>query len=97
VVRESGKRTGCKGLVIEVMLQRCDTESITLKGIWEEMVGYSGGEGWGEEERCMPNRQNHMRMKHTRDRAQAKSLFRAVVMGTWSAVPYDTPGQVWDA
>ena len=52
----------CKGRMGKVLLQRCDTESITLEGI-------TGGRwrGDGEEGGNMPNRQNHIRMNHTRE------------------------------
>jgi hypothetical protein len=81
VVRKSGKKTGRKGRVSEVMLQRYDTESIRGAG---RMVGRRG---WREEEGYMLNRQNHRLGKnHTRVRAQPtklheKSSFRAVVTG----------------
>jgi hypothetical protein len=72
VVRKSGKRTECKGRVREVKLQRCDTESITPAGdAGEEMGGGRCGEGRREEEVDMPNRQNHIRMNHTRVRTGA--------------------------
>jgi len=44
--KEVGKRTGCTGQIREVMLQRCDTESITLNG--DDRVE---GEGDGRTER----------------------------------------------
>jgi len=34
--KEVEKKTGCKGRVSEVMLQRCDTESMALKGGGED-------------------------------------------------------------
>lgn len=70
-VREVGKnRTGCNGWVCEVMLQRCDTESIALKGDRED----GGMEGW-REEGYMPNRKNHTKDEpYEGVRAQATTL-----------------------
>ena len=71
------------------MLQRCDTESI----IPRETGGDGRMEGERmEEEGYMPNRQNHIRMNHTRVRAQVaktqrRNLFRAVVAGNLECGP----------
>ena len=51
------KRTESKDWSREVMLQRCDTESITAKG-----DGGVRGSGEKEDEGHMANRQNHIRI-----------------------------------
>jgi hypothetical protein len=47
-----------------VLLQRCDTESIILEGDYGR--GWRG-DGDSEEGGNMPNRQNHIRVNHTRE------------------------------
>jgi hypothetical protein len=67
--KEGGRR--------EVMLQRCDTESITITlGVITEGRGNRRKEGRSGEERrrYMLNRHNHIRINHERIRAQAARL-----------------------
>jgi hypothetical protein len=56
------------------MLQRCDTESITLGGITGGIEGRRGG----GERRIHADRQNHIRMNHTRAHAHVTKLHERV-------------------